>query len=506
MLEIPKIQGIGLFDFMQVPASSVKNMTTLKAALDADSVKVAFIGHSITEGENENWRQSGGMVNILKRCLNDAFPNAAFNFCNFGLGGTLASQYGSAANIVDGTGYVAVGSSGAVTSTSFYRPANSATFVCRSWLSDDGTVNGATTGKSWRNHVKDFAPDVVFVNFDLNDTTVSTYKTAIQFIIDDFNNNADWAAKRPSIVLVASHTGKGTDIALTRQLSFCLRGLARANNLPLIDGARVYDILTTGKDPLSRQVSGEGYFRYNGAYNSSVGFVLNTDYWANVTGVGGGLNSIADTGGSGQLRALRKRACRDISIGGTVFCYHANAIPELYYRASTTSLISSASRYIIKLSGSTVSLIYQATGGGQTVIATGAITAIANPSTYRVDVDVRGSRHVVRVNGIVKINAVDYSDFNEGYAGIGCTGQNGSVGWSKGTAINNQFYIEYLDPSTIDVAAFTDAQLVGSVNDFATNPNSLGGNTSLHLTTYGYEQVYVPAVAVFIKQAQSAFA
>lgn len=490
---------------MIIPACSTKNMATILTALNAASAKVAFIGHSITEGENENWRQSGGMVNVIKRSLSAAFPSVAFNFCNFGLGGSVASQYGSAANIVDTTGYVAVGSSGAVTSTSFYRPANTATFVCRSWLSDDGTVNGATVGKSWRNHVLDFAPDLVFVNFDLNDTSLASYKTAIQFIIDDFNNNLDWVAKRPSIVLIASHTGDGTNPPLVRQLSRCLRGLSRANNLPLIDGARIYDILTTGKDPLSRQVSGEGYFRYNGAYNSSVAFVLNTNYWANVTGTGGGLNSVADLGGV-TLRALRKRACADISIGGLVFCYSTGAVPQLYYRADPSSLVSTASRYIVQIAGSTVSLIYQATGGGQTTIATGSVTAMTSSSSYRLDVDVRGARHVVRVNGIVKIDVMDYSDFTEGYAGIGCTGTNGTVGWSRGTATNNQFYIEYLDPATINNPAFSNKDLVGYVNDFATNPDSLGGNTTLHLTTFGYEQVYTPAVAIFIRQAQAVFA
>lgn len=497
----PKKQGIGLFDFMQVPSSSVKNMTTLKTALDAGSCKIAFVGHSITEGQNQNWL-AATPVQIMQRAFARAFPSVTFNNVNFGLGGRSSYQYGSAANILDTTGYV--GKASDTPSTGYYRAANGATYWSPSWLSDDGTRNGSTLNQSWRNAVLAHAPDLVIVNFDLNDTDLAVYKTAMQFIIDDINNHADWSAKRPSIILMSSHTGTTTP-SLIRQFHTCLRALASASNVPLIDGGRVYDILTTGKDPVSYNVSGEAYFRYDGAYNSSASFVLNTEYWANVTGTGYSPTGITlrDQAG-GVLVALRKRACRDLRISGIYGSFNASSIPALFYRADTASLISTASRYIVQISGSTLSLIYQATGGSQTTIATAAVSAISGSSTHYIQAEVIGARHVVRVNGIVKINVLDYSDFSEGYAGLGISGASGN--WFKGTNLSGGFVIEYYDPITIDYAAFSDAQLLGAVNDFATNPDSVGGNAINHLTTLGYTQVYTPAIASVIRQIQAVFA
>lgn len=492
---------LSAFDFMQVPSSSVKNMTTLKTALDAGACKIAFLGHSNTEGNNQNWL-AATPTQIIKRAFARAFPSVTFDNVNFGLGGRAADQYGTAANIVDTTGYV--GKASDTPLTGYYRAANSATYWNQSWLSDDGTRNGSTLNQSWRNAVLAHAPDLVIVNFDLNDTVLATFKTAIQFIIDDINNHADWAAKRPSIILMSSHTGITTP-SLIRQFHTCLRALASANNVPLIDAGRVYDILTTGKDPVSYNVSGEAFFRYAGAYNSSATFNLNTTYWANVTGTG-----YSPTGttlrdqSNGVLVALRKRACRDLRIGGVYGSFNASSVPSLFYRADTASLVSTASRYIVKIVGSTLSLIYQATGGGQTTIATAAVSAISGSSAHHIQAEVIGAHHVIRVNGVVKINTLDYSDFSEGYAGLGISGSTGN--WLKGTSLSGGFFIEYYDPITIASPEFTDAQLLGYVNDFTANPDSLGGNAINHMTTLGYTQVYTPAIAPVIRQIQAVFA
>jgi hypothetical protein len=489
------------FDFLQVPASSVKNMTVLKAALDAGACKVAFLGHSITEGNNQNWL-SAAPWKIIGRQFARAFPSVTFNNCNFGLGGRTSDQYGTAANIIDTTGYV--GKATETPSTGYFRNANTASFYNPSWTSDDGTRNGSTLNQSWRNAVRAFSPDLVIVNFDLNDTVLATFKTAIQFIIDDINTHADWSAKRPSIILMSSHTGLTTP-SLIRQFHVCLRALAVANNVPLIDGGRVYDILTTGVDPETYSISGEAFFRYDGAYNSAASFVLNTAYWANVTGVG-----YSPTGTSlrdqsnGVLVALRKRACRNVKVTGIYSSFNASSVPSLFYRADPASLISTASRYIVKISGTTLSLIYQATGGGQTSIATATVGAITGSSSHHIQAEVIGARHIVRVNGIVKINVLDYSDFSEGYAGLGISGSTGN--WLKGTNLTGGFSIEYYDPITISAAGFTDAQLLGSVNDFATNPDSMGGNAINHMTNVGYTQVYIPAIAPVIRQIQAVFA
>lgn len=484
---------------------SVKSMTTLLTALSAGTCKVAHVGHSITEGMNENWF-GATQYEMRKRYMRQAFPSVTFNHCNFGIGGATIANF---ADRADTTGVVSTNTSVA-TVKPFYRPANGSGRYRPSWIDDGGTFNGATTnGKSWRNYVLGFAPDVVFLQFDLNDVFVTTaaFGASYQSVIDDFNSHADWAAKRPSLVLVTSHIGV-TDQVAGRKIMFVVRELARVNNLPLIDGARIYDILTTGYDVMTRQVSAEAYFRYDGTYNSAVTFNLNTAYWHNLLGTGqvtaGGI--LSDSGGS-YLVALRKRLIRNLQIGGTFICYASTPKPSLFYRANPISTGSAFYMYyFVQISGSTLGLYYKDVGGVTNTIATTTITALATNTNIRIDAIVENCRHIVKIDGVVKLDVTDYSDLSEGFAGFGDGYAFNLGGWSKGTAISNCSLIEYYDPVRIAYPKYSDADLCNTVNDFATNPDSEGGSTAKHLKTNAHELVYAPPTIAWLKQVQSAFA
>jgi len=484
---------------------STKSMTTLLAALAAGTCKVAHVGHSITEGMNENWFGCN-QYELRKRLMRQAFPSVNFNHCNFGIGGATIANFEDRA---DTTGVVSTNTS-VGTIKPFYRPANSSSRYRTSWIDDGGTFNGATTnGKSWRNYVLDFQPDLVFLQFDLNDfgVTTSAFKASYQSVIDDFNSHSDWSAKRPSLVIVTSHLGV-TDQVATRKIMLVLRELARVNNLPIIDAARVYDILTTGYDPMTRQVSAEAYFRYDGTYNSSVAFNLNTTYWHNLLGTGrvsagGVLTDSANT----YLLTLRKRLAKDLQIGGMFICYSANPRPVLMYRANPISAGSAFYMYyFVQITGSTLGLYYKDISGVTNTITTTTITALATSTNIRIDVIADNCRHIVKIDGVVKIDITDYSDLTAGWAGFGNNYAFSDGGWSKGTSIYNCSLIEYYDTVRIANPKYTDVQLCNSVNDFATNPDSEGGSAAKHLKTNAHELVYTAPTVAWLKQVQSAFA
>lgn len=484
---------------------SVKSMTTLLTALAAGTCKVAHVGHSHTEGMNENWF-GATQYELRKRLMRQAFPSVTFNHCNFGIGGATIANF---ADRADTTGVVSTNTS-VGTIKPFYRPANSPSRYRPSWIDDAGTFNGATTnGKSWRNYVLAFAPDIVFLQFDLNDFSVSlaAFKASYQDVIDDFNIHADWSAKRPSLVLVISPTCV-TDQVATRKIFLVIRELARVNNLPLIDCARVYDILTTGYDPMTRQVSAEAYFRYDGTYNSAVTFNLNTNYWHNLLGVGrvsagGILSDVSST----YLLTLRKRLAKDLQIGGLFICYSANPRPVLMYRANPISTGSAFYMYyFVQITGSTLGLYYKDISGVTNTIATTTITALATNTNIRIDVLVDNCRHIVKIDGIVELDVIDYSDLSAGWAGFGNNYAFSDGGWSKGTSVYNCSLIEYYDTIKIAQPKYTDGDLCNTVSDFATNPDSEGGSAAKHLKTNAHEVVYAPPIIDWLKQVQSAFA
>lgn len=516
-LELEKYQGLAdnlkkanllgsHFDFLNTYQnfSSAANLATFFSAVSANSCKCVLLGHSIAEGQNQNW-PSANFYNILKDNIANAFPSVSFDWVNLALAGRKATQYGSAANILNNTGYCGKVDE-TYASSGFFRAAKSASYYVDSWIDKTGSLNGSVLNKSWRNHVLDQSPDIVFIQFDLNDVDIISFKDAMQFIIDDFKNHADFAVKRPSLVLVSSHTGLSVPYTvitpeLVRKFAVILRELARVNKLPLIDGGRVYDILTTGYDPVVKLPTGEAFFKYNGLYDSAESFVLNTQYWQNIVGVGYSPSgsTVRDQAG-GQLVTLRKREAQDVVMAGIYTSYNASSEGSFFYRANKSSLTNLAERYEVRLSGSLVSLIYQAEGGAQSVVATAAISAITSNSSHHVKVIVRGANHKVLVNGIEKININDWRCFNVGYAGIGIKN---SGAFNKGTNLSNGFYIEFLDSVYTQKARFSDADLLGVINDFASSADSMGGNGINHLTNLGSYYVYLPAIGVFIKQLQA---
>lgn len=475
-------------------AMSAANLATFRSAVQARSATVVFVGHSHMEGLNQNWL-CNSLNAIFERELERAFPECAFAFTNLGIGGTSAGNLANSAFIGGATS----------TSTTFYRPASNAPNFFDSWRSPDMTLNGSTIGKSWMQHVRDLSPDLVVLLMDLNETALSSFVTAMQSILTDMRDGSGWV-KKPTIVLGTSATGE-TNRGLILQTHTAIRSLARQYGTPLFDGGRVYEILTRGTDPAHFIASGEAGYRYNGGYGSA-SFTLNSTYWS-CEGVTAGAASggfsptgstLRDQASQTTFRFYRKRLVRNVRIKAPLQCYSASAKPEvLFRRDAAVADNTAANQYRVRLNGSNVELIKQV-GATDTILTAAAMTtSVAVNSNHHVMVEAIGARIRVWVNGKLLINTRDYSFLDEGWVGVGSGQSGGSMAFNVGSARTNGFAIEYLDPVFIGDPVLTTAEAVGPLNDFTTNPDSVGGNGINHLSDLGQLLVYQPSVHTAVK-------
>lgn len=488
------------------PITSTANLGKFKTAVLAGSVKVAFVGHSHLEGQNQNWH-GANLSRIIESQLRRAFPDVNFVFANLSLGGRYASQFAS------GT-YVGAAND-STPGTSFFRGAASSNNVPEVWITPDLSINGSTVGKSWVQHVKDFNPDLIFFLHDLNETSYITFVTAMDTIMADFQTAANWGGTAPSVVLGTSGTGLQTR-ELMLKVHRGIRAIAARYKVPYFDGGRIYELLVTGKDHANFDVTGEAGFRYDGGLSSGAAFNLNPAQWSME---GGFLSSsstvISPTGttvranpNTSDFRAYRKRPAYDGRVRAQFTATSSAPFHELYARRDPANAFNtSAEQYILRLDGSTLTLrgYYNGTNN---ILATATVpTAIANLVVTHMELECVGGYIRGLVNGKEFINVTNYNIQHEGWWGVGqpVNGQGAAV--NVGTGFTNAFWMEFFDPAVVFTSPLcTHADLLGTVNDFAGNPNSVGGNGINHLTTAANLNIYQSALAPVMRTLQAAVA
>lgn len=194
-------------------------------------LKVAFWGDSITEGANNKLADTYPQlfVNSMKKMM----PNVNVEYTNFALG--TRSTYNA---IKDS--YVANNPETA------WSPYAGYVDFWRDW---------SVQGKSWKQHVADYKPDLLFIAFGMND--------AYDINLLDY----DYIANLLSMIDYVKTNSPATDIVLvtnilstenkqlynqstehTQQLARATREFAKTHDLPLVDANRLWDILLYGKD------------------------------------------------------------------------------------------------------------------------------------------------------------------------------------------------------------------------------------------------------------------
>lgn len=476
-------------------AGSRTSKTVFDAAVAANAAKVAYVGHSIAYGGNQNY-YGATVYNMLRNSLKEAFPNVTFTFEDYGIGGTKAADFLGNPNTTI-----------AAPSTSVYR---------EYWQRDSGAI---TTAEAWANKVAAFAPDLIVMHWDLNEVNVNTFATAVQANIDDINANARWT-KRPSIVLVSSHTGKtngATTQAIVRGCHRALRTLARKNKVALIDAGRIYDILTTGIDPrnIFPVVSGEIGFagRVTAAANLPTAYYdakINTPY--SPTGT-----TIRTNPAGSPLRFYRSRLCADGAIQGQCTNGAITGTISVLYRADPTDAnyaTGTGSQYEIRIYDNGTNSIVQAyywSAGVATAISGATVTLtnrLGSNTQFQIRAEFKGCNHKVTVYApsaeIQIFEFVDYNSVVSGYSGWDIGGTSGgfwSVGITGGLSAGD--VIEFWDTINYGYIPYSDTTLVGAINDWTTNPFSQGGNAVNHLTNLGYKVIYEPAFHDVMRQLQA---
>ena len=156
----------------------INNISTFKNAITNNLLKITFWGDSITEGWDyitDNMLYYNIYVNEIKK----AFPTVNIIVNNRGIGGAMIE------NAIDDN-YI------------------SGTNFTKTWSTE--------TGKSWKQYVKDTAPDLLFVAFGMNAQNNDTLgSNAVKSLID-FANSFE---KKPTIIFLTNFLPRESWIATT---------------------------------------------------------------------------------------------------------------------------------------------------------------------------------------------------------------------------------------------------------------------------------------------------
>lgn len=239
------------------------------------SPKVAFIGDSTTlRTGNNSIGQDDNLVGYLMGRLREDNPTKTITFGNYAIGGSTLFNYNQTGVTIAGAG---------MTLPSWFTP----------------------TSSTWISFVQTFAPDVVFVNWGVNDAYTFTTSSLVSFL-----TTVCGFTKVPDIVFLtnkgstsnptqAYYDGRLNAAALIRTVSQSNGKGFAVTNLPrvgAIDIGRQFNRMVNGFDPcvqsLSQVVSGTvvSSFPYTGPKTDG-------DLWLNITfpGLGSAMQAAGTT-------------------------------------------------------------------------------------------------------------------------------------------------------------------------------------------------------------------
>lgn len=461
LAEKAKLSNVKTSNMYFKALSEIKNGISLNyfkailKALKTKTIRVAFVGDSITEGLDQvtdDDKYANRFINDLTKAL----PDVTITWENFGLGGRGISQF------VSDT-YTATNPE---TGSSFWR----------SW---------SVVGKTWKDHVKDFNPDLVVFAFGMNDA--STNILANQ---SEYSNLAltksffDSFTKIPDVIMVPTflptkddNQGEVTWFTQSQEATIgvarATREFAKQNGYTNADINRIFTILRDGID-----------------YDSSYGYLVDfttAQLSGDTSRFTRNTNWIqANSGASLNSYIYVDKPFYNGDISFTVIARpvaNNDGVAQMYYRG-----LPDRGGYLVQVvptAGSYCKIdLYSFNGMGfnsspqikRTYNISSAVTVDTN---IDVKIKVRGSRHTIYVNNIIVIDFYDYDRLSNGNVGICANGNT-----NPGTFLN--FTCTYFDNIDTKEGLYTEDELLG-VN-YNNDPQS--GNAINHLSGLGYLLVY----------------
>lgn len=415
---------------------NIGQVDRLNTAIASGIVRIAFVGDSIIEGDRDGLYNNSVVPKVM-RVLKEQNPGLNISFGNFSLAGRALANFTN-----QGYKGIAAPDDGAL---GFYRPAG--TGITGQW------PGGSVVGKSWLDHVKDFAPDIVIVLMGANDLEGNGAATA-GYLGSMMTYLATWptppsVALAPAALCTASH-GYQNEIQIAANV---YRGFARSRGLTVLDINRLYHLYRYGKD-----IENPFYIRRDTFSDFPANWVLGQG--ATFT-PSDGIGTALVGGGV----AMRKNSTLDLDISaGFIMPRWDTQYGQIFYR----SLGSGLTQYTAQVTGNAVMLYYGGTMIGNAVIS----PAIPNGTNITLGVEVHGCIHRITLNGIPYLNVTDFNQTLPGVYGVGTVGGSGTI-YNMTAREGN--------PAQRGIPELTDADIYG-INDYFTNPSTEGGNGINHPT------------------------
>ncbi|UXV21078.1 hypothetical protein N4P55_06895 [Pseudomonas fluorescens] len=418
------------------------NTKTLDAAIRSGTVRVAFAGDSITQGDADSLYDNSSAAIIMRR-LREENPRVTFVFSNFSIAGLGIPSFSN-------PNYKGMAPP-ADPFVGFYRPPGDA--LTGQW------PGGSVAGKSWIDHLKDWAPDLVCNPFGANDVGWTSLELAA-YSKQAIDYMESWA-KPPSIAWGAAARPATVSIygEAVQKAANVARSIARQRNLTLLDFNRLHNVRRFAVD-----VDNPFYVRDD----AFAGFPTN---WTLDPGTTLALSTVTPGALEGQGTATRNTLSQDCNLEAffTATNWSATTV-GLLYRDLGTNDGGGQNRYSAFASATAVSLYWAGT-----MIGSYSYAAIPNGTAIKLRVDVRGALHRVFVNGIERITVWNYGNVMQGKHAVTVVGGFGAV-YGFSAHLGNNYVVGRQQLNDVDIYG---------VNDFATNQNSLGGNGNNHFTKLG---------------------
>lgn len=454
----------------------IGDLDQLRRSFASASTKIVFWGDSITEGLSQIGTEDS-WARLVQDEMRRRAPGKTLIFENFSISGRGVGEANSPAY---------VGTAGAVTpGTNFNQPAGGSGPIPDITLWPGGTI----VGKSWREHVRDRAPDLLIIALSINDTAdPNAVYAVLRSLIANYIST--WA-KVPSIVICTpTMPTQLLPTQLAQQLyiegnGHALRTLADELNVSLVDHNRLWLALRDGVD-----VARQRFASYPGA----------TDYTTLVAGAApAAAGSTLTFSGFGIVH--RPVLHRDL-VARADFALSGAQVGAIWARSKVGDPNKA---YVVQIErGAPQVAIYYNSG----VFASSALPAAAS---YKVIYLLEGIRHRVYVDAndgnsfVLRIDAREGSSFTNGYI-EGRAGIQGDAGVVVSNVAMRLGYPRQIGPQTMSDALLLGDPALAPNGDYATNPLSLGGNSLNHPTILGYYHGMFAAWRDFFSAMQDAAA
>jgi lysophospholipase L1-like esterase len=429
--------------------STLGDVSQFSRALAAGLVKIVIAGDSIAEGKSQV-NPDDSWVMVFVRALRAAYPGVTFVVANMSLAGRGTGNLAS-------DGYVGIAGPDNPEVGFYQAPGSQST---GHWPA------GSTIGKTWKEHIRDQAPDLIIQPLGMNDLTgTSNDNAAVTKLCLDYYRTFP---KVPSVALmtpmqpsnlIPPFDGFQERIRANAEI---YRGICAQFNLTLLDANRLCFLYRDAVDI----VNTKGHRRLIDGFPTG---------WTKLSGSGYSISGGVLTG-SGITR--RDEACRDVYIDvAFTLSNYTTMVPGVEYRMD---LATPANAYTVQIqSGTTVILYWQST-----VLSSDLIAPLVNGAPVRIEVKCRGAQHRIYVNRALVLTWYDYNKLSEGATAVSIDGGSG--------AISNYTMVKF-EPLAVGRQMFSQGDLLGYVNDFDTNPDSLGGSAGNHPSALGHSVMYADA-------------